>query len=463
MSTGVSALHPYRWFLRIWPLAVIFHLAGNDYYLVNLTTIGIAQLPFLFAAVVMLVRPSLLTAAVLAGSHLLVIYLKMPLVGNHEILLLLANVTVLLGLLIRRDRWLSAAVPPMRWIVLIGYSAIAFSKLNSGFVDRTVSCAAIFGDEFGERVGVSVSGSPVLSDLAITATILFEVAIPVLLMTRRWRHIGVRLGLVFHTVLALEPVGHVFDFTSVLFMLFLLFLGAEESEAFSAALDRTWETLGTRRIGLVLGVIVLGNYVARGVVLFGWRLPTWLFDYPIWLLYAAFILRTVFTGGAERTSPHPALEFRFAPIMGLVVGLTVLNALSPYLEIRSAGAFNMYSNLVAHDGETNHFLLPGTLPLRDAPVLYEAQPVAEDGSPLDFYHENGLLIPEPNLAQWAALSESRDAPVALAFSDGAQTISSQDVAATGNPADSFWERLFYVRAVDLSEPPSCRRTYGPAH
>lgn len=464
MSADAETGHPYRWFLSLWPLAVLFHLAGNDYFLVNLTTVGLAQIPFLAAAVFMLLRPSALAAGALATSHLLVIYLKMPLVGNHEVILLLANIAILLGLITKRDRWLSAAIAPMRWVLLIAYSAIAFSKLNAGFVDRAVSCAAVFGDEFGAWVGVSVSQSAALANLAIVATIVFELSIPVLLMTRRWRRIGVIVGLGFHTVLALEPAGHVFDFTSVLFMLFLLFLTSEESERFSGAVDNLRTNLGTRRMGLMLAVIILGNYFANGIIAFGRVVPNWLFDYPFWLAYAAFVIRHTVAARVEYTVPRPALNFRFAPIMLVAIGLTVLNAASPYLEIRTAGAFNMYSNLAVANGETNHFLLPGTLPLRDVPTLYEAQFDEDNPSPLDFYSRDGLLlIPEPNLAQWANESSAGEVPVALAFADPGAPTSALQVAALVDPADSFLERVFYLRAIEFSDTPQCKRYWGPAH
>jgi len=171
----------------------------------------------------------------------------------------------------------------------------------------------------------------------------------------------------------------------------------------------------------------------------------------------------VFATREVRVVPRPTLEFRLAPLMVIVVGLTVLNALSPYLEVRTAGAFNMYSNLAVHDGETNHLLLPGTLPLRDAPTLYAAQVDPDSPTSLDFYSREGLLIPEANLAQWANEAVAPDVPVALAFADDGLVTTSQQVAQTADPADSFWERVFYRRAIELSDRPACKRFWGPAH
>lgn len=468
-----TARSPYGWFTTLWPLAVIFHLAGNDFALTSLSRVGITQLPFLISAIVMLVRPSRHIALVLAGSHLLVVAAKMPVVGNHEILLLLIHLTVILAVLTTGKDWVQTAVPPLRWVLLIAYSAIAFSKLNDDFVDRAVSCAVIFGDEFGDWVNVSVSNSAVLSTMVIAITLIVELSIPALLMTPRLRRAGIIVGIVFHTLLALEPSGHVFDFTSVLFVLFLLFLDPRSSSRLDTAILSARDRVGTGRALTIIAVIAVGNLFASRVAFQGNSIPRWLFDYPIWLLYAAFLFKAVWsaqrtTTGSPSTSTsnpaRPTLAFRIAPVMAVVVLLTSLNAVAPYFEVRTAGAFNMYSNLAVNDGETNHFLLPGTLPLRDTPNLYSYEPVADDPIGLDPYDEGGFVIPQANLAQWANEFPDLDVQVMLTNNtDGPVVMSLQQVAARSNPADSLVERILYIRAIDIEGPTDCRRYWNAAH
>jgi hypothetical protein len=150
--------------------------------------------------------------------------------------------------------------------------------------------------------------------------------------------------------------------------------------------------------------------------------------------------------------------------MAVVVLLTSLNAVAPYIEVRTAGAFNMYSNLAVNDGETNHFLLPGTLPLRDAPILYEYEPDADNSTPIDFYDEGGFVIPEANLAQWAQRYPTLDVEVRRTNGSESPTVMSlQDVAAQANPADTLVERILYIRAVDVEGSTDCRRYWGAAH
>lgn len=464
-----SASSPYGWFTTLWPLAVIFHLAGNDSALTSLSYVGVTQIPFLISAIVMLMRPSRSVALVLAASHLLVVNAKLPVVGNHEILLLMIHLAVILAVLTKGRDWLATIVPPLRWVLLIAYSAMAFSKLNDDFVDRAVSCAVLFGDEFGEWVNVSVSNSAVLSTMVIVITLIAELSIPVLLMVPRLRRVGILVGMAFHTMLALEPSGHVFDFTSVLFVLFLLFLDPAVSARLDAAITRARERVGAGRALAILAAMALGNLLASKLAFQGKAIPRWLFDYPVWLLYAALLFKAVrsaqrVVGDPSETRGRNRLAFRIAPIMAVVVLLTSLNAVAPYFEVRTAGAFNMYSNLSVHDGETNHFLLPGTVPLRDAPDLYRYDPVAGQPIRLDAYDDGGFVIPEANLAQWANSFPDLGVEVTLTNSTDAPVVTSlQDLAARSNPADSLVERILYIRAIDVEGPTNCQRYWDAAH
>lgn len=452
---------PYAWFLTLWPLAIVFHLAGNDGHLLNLTSVGVLQIPFLIAALVMLFRPTPITAAVVAATHVLVVSAKLPVVGNHEILLLLVHIGVLIAVLTKDKRWLPAIVPALRWVLLIAYSAIAFSKLNDSFVDRAVSCAVVFGDEFGEWVNVSVSNSAALSYMVIAMTLLFELSIPIMLMVRPLRRIGIVVGMVFHTLLALEPSGHVFDFTSVLFLLFLLFLEPDASRQLDTAVQQLRHRLGTLGIGTILAVMAVGNLLmskSGG--------PAWLFDFPIWCAFAFFLFKTVVpTVRSPRAAPQK-LVFRVAPGLALVVLLASLNAVSPYLELRTAGAFNMYSNLAVNDGGTNHFLLPGTLPLRDAPRLFDYSPIAGDPMGLDFYEEaGGFVVPESNIIEFArTFPATADYQVEVVRGEGAsELITLGELATADTPRDGLVDKVLFIRAIDPEGPTECRRFWGPAN
>jgi len=84
-----------------------------------------ARTPYVMTigAAAMIWRPSLRFALVIAVAHILVVATKLPLVGNHEMLLLLIDFAVILAIISRPKDWITALVPPLRWVLLIAYSA----------------------------------------------------------------------------------------------------------------------------------------------------------------------------------------------------------------------------------------------------------------------------------------------------------------------------------------------------
>jgi hypothetical protein len=47
-----------------------------------------------------------------------------------------------------------------------------------------------------------------------------------------------------------------------------------------------------------------------------------------------------------------------------MLAVVFINGLTPYLEMNTDYGWNIYSNLVTVDGESNHLLIRSTLPLR---------------------------------------------------------------------------------------------------
>jgi hypothetical protein len=119
--------------------------------------------------------------------------------------------------------------------------------------------------------------------------------------------------------------------------------------------------------------------------------------------------------------------------------LAAANGVAPYLELRTAAAFNMYSNLRVVDGSSNHFLFnPGLLGL-DGPISEEsvgsatsdaigdtpADPgtgerpsyvgieTVDDGSALDYYRQAELLVPSENLHRYLVVHQEESPTIRL--------------------------------------------------
>ena len=141
------------------------------------------------------------------------------------------------------------------------------------------------------------------------------------------------------------------------------------------------------------------------------------------------------------------------PLLVLVTGL------SPYLELRTAYAFNMYSNLQTADGESNHLLVTRTFPVTD----YQSDLVrisASDDRGLQQYIGT-YDIPFLQLRDY--LSRHRGAAVTYLRGgvEHAVTHASDDPALI-EPVPAWQSKLFAFRSIDQTDPTECQPVFLPA-
>jgi hypothetical protein len=182
----------------------------------------------------------------------------------------------------------------------------------------------------------------------------------------------------------------------------------------------------------------------------------------VWAAYDAFVLTLVF-GFLWRERPAPlehALRSSAPRWLLIVPALVVLNGLSPYLELRTAYAFNMYSNLETADGRSNHLLVTRTLPL----TSFESDPVrivTTNDAGLQLYVDGGFDLPMLQLRDYlsrhptAAITYRRAGVVHVL----ARASDEPDLVA---PVPSWESKLFAFRSLDQSEPARCQPTFLPA-
>jgi hypothetical protein len=481
---GDSGVHVDRWFALAWPMALLFHLGGNSQHLSALvngepSSVALGQLAMVVAAAMVMVGRRRRSVGALGVIHLAVTVDKLPVIGNHELILALVSLVVVVAVLVSRPRagqwaWLDAAVSGLRWLFLVSYGSIAFSKLNTGFLDLGASCATLFGDEMGRWLGLSVSDHTALAALAVYGTVIIELLVPILLLIPRTRFYGVLLGLGFHGFLALDPTSHVFDFTSTLTPLLLLFAPVR----LRGELSRLHRSLGSAVAPRsFLGWMAVT--VATHLLILRLGLAPWLVPYPLWLAL------TVTLGWwlVRHRPPTPgdtAALGRPARLVLVVVALAALNGAAPYLELKTATGFNMYSNLHTSQGRSNHLLIPATVPLRGLDLVTVQAP---DDHDLAYYAEPDLALPRENLeralgvvlepgtetsAQWSAPA-GQDPLDRLALVDIA---TGQRLVANGFLDDRSWphrargwmaHKFALRRTVVTSEPRACLRSWGPAY
>jgi hypothetical protein len=143
-----------------------------------------------------------------------------------------------------------------------------------------------------------------------------------------------------------------------------------------------------------------------------------------------------------------------------VPALVLLNGLSPFLELRTAYAFNMYSNLETADGTSNHYLVPRTLPVTD--YQSDLVTVLQSSDPnLELYATSKFDIPFLQLRDY--LSQHPD--VSLQYRRGGvvhDVARASDDPALVEPVPSWQSKLFAFRSLDQTTPNRCQPVFYPA-
>jgi hypothetical protein len=450
MTTRTLTTRTRTWFPQLWALAVLFHLFGNNSGLRDPgRLVFYVELAMALGATVVWFWPhrARLMGAV-AALQLWDLWLDAPVIGNHTVLLGLVNLSLVIALAVERasgKHWLDLFAPAGRVVLLASYAFIAFSKLNSGFFDPAESCAVVFGDEVVRWVGVSIGWGP-LQNAVIWATVVAELAVPLLL----WRRprLGVPFALALHFLFALDPVGHVYDFSSALFPLFLLFTPAD----FDPWFEERWRPVRPRLAGLGLAMIV------AFLVLAAFDMRASLAGYPLWLFYAIVLLGSAIAYGARWVEKPVAL--RPHPAFGFVLALVLLNGVSPYFELKTTFGFNMYSNLRTEAGQSNHFVITRTLPLRDGQE-HVVEIVDSSDEALRGYREQRLGLTYQSLRAYLA-----DHPeVSLRYRLGGQEYlveRAADVPELVAAPGVLVQKLGAYRAIDLEGENGCLRWWRPA-
>lgn len=331
------------------------------------------------AAFVVLARPtSVARLTAMLGALAVSVGADLPAVGSHRFLELVVAAAVLARVSVTtlRTRRLpssaevAAAVGPfLRLAVVVVYLVAALAKLNTSFLDPATSGAA-------PMVRPVLGADPALVGAAIAATVVVEAALPVLLVVRRTRLVGLVVGTGFHVVLALA--GNV-PFSAVVLALYVAFLPVD-----------TAARLRTRPVGpapwprqaVVLAVLVGGWLVGAATgpsdAAPGLTAPPSALVEPA-LGLGAQVVTVVLAGTgvvllvrSRRRAPEPpvypprTLRIRH-PVLVLAAAVLVVDAAAPYLGVATGTSFEMFSGLRTEPGAWNHLVVPEQVRLFDRP------------------------------------------------------------------------------------------------
>ena len=172
---------PMRWFSRTFGLAVVAHLVGNpagwrgDEFGGSILLVVVSAVLGVLG-LLLLVRPDVRVLAAAAALTVVSLWLELPVTGNHWVLVGLIAVAVLMSLA-TRDPWAWLSVTG-RWLLLGFYSFAAFAKLNTGFLDPTVSCGVFYANQSLSSFGLpTFDGASPMGMVAIAGPVLTELSV----------------------------------------------------------------------------------------------------------------------------------------------------------------------------------------------------------------------------------------------------------------------------------------------
>jgi hypothetical protein len=345
-------------FIFMWAIAALFHQAKPmTWAIANPETL------LSFMAFLALLNPGSMRVGL---SFLLVetwaILLRSPdRVTNHWWFTLFVNLIILSTFFIQsihtrsgkpaKGLW-NGSANGVRLAVLILYFFVVLHKLNYGFFDLNLSCSS----EHYLRLSNTFGFPPPnvwISLIVITLTLVFEAGIPILLIFKKTRIIGLISGVFFHTILAIN--GY-YDFSAMIFATYLFFL-PDVSHSFEFS-RRASAIFSKKKIYLLFSTLI-----SAALVFACWYFRVSLRSMCIGLSavygtvlvgYLIYVRKRQFA--SERISFLPQHDVHY-----FVMVILLLSGMGPYLGLQTDNVFSMFSNLRTEAGQSNHLFIPASL------------------------------------------------------------------------------------------------------
>jgi hypothetical protein len=465
----------FRLFAQLWAIATLFHVLGPSSRLIGALNSpswpGLLHVVLALVAIGLLLRPSrTLPLLIIAALGPLSAWLEAPFLGNHWLLASLVNLNLFLAVAtatqcrgFSRSAMATHFVPLTRWTFVLFYGVAAFAKVNTAFFDPGVSCA----NSFAREIAVSLGGNESMLTLTSTARFLpvavsvVEFLVPLLLVSSGTRGVGIWLGLVFHSIIALNRVHLFVDFSSVLIALLALFLSRNAATTALVIARLPIARLTQYLLGGAYGVVLIGHVTGTGITrpLTEGVIWIWYFVDCLVLLVFALASRGRMRRRGYLTQHWGAFRLAGPWWLAAAPALVVLNGVLPYLELRTAYSFNMYSNLLMVDGQSNHLIARVSVPLwRRHSGLVRIISSSDPG--LALYATRGYDLPWDSFRSYVATHPN----VSVTF----ERFGEREHVIGGSGPERFdrrselMRRLLPLRAVDRNRPPRCQDTFLPA-
>lgn len=511
--TDDPALNPFSVFTLLYTIAIAMEL--GEQWLDPWFTGGFV-LAAAAAIVTGMTRMKFLGLLVASTAYFLVF--RFPDVANHVNLMLCLNIAMILVMahsLIRRrdapDDDYATMLPVLRSGLILVYVIAGFDKLNSDFFEPAASCAAGILRSIVNAMGTRTLGVPLVVPVAVALAFLgyrllrrgrfgragnltFTVVVTglamagtcavllVLLQTRPVAAVGLIAavsvigwelgGGLLLTVPRLQAGILAFSLTM---HAALALIGFVDFGAMAVALLFTFVPTSHLRLLNARRVHVYAGICGAVALLCGWsahvhRIPE--LTLTTGLLFDAAVLIGIWPLLVSVFSPEPrprwegvhVFDRRMPALLYVFPLLLVVIGMTPYLGLRTAGNFSMFSNLRT-EGETSNHLLLGSNPIKmwgyqedvvwilDIDDRYGSIIYHYDGSP------RGYALPVVEFRKWIHTWDAAGYRVPMTYAYNGYRYTTPDIV-----TDPTWRTddlspqmyLMDFRYIQPGEPNYCR-------
>ncbi|EJL34933.1 hypothetical protein PMI02_00306 [Novosphingobium sp. AP12] len=458
---GLTAVAP------CWGVAALFSIVGDPsgltgregiiYLLLAWSVVGASALTILF--------PRKTWAFVgLAACTVLLYAVRLPVASNNKTITTAFDLCILLSACVLsargsldRQRFYESLRTPARLLLAIMYFYGIFHKINTDFLDPTVSCAVGLYKPLAAPFGLE--DNLIGRYMAIWSTFVIEGIAIVALFWRRWFAIGLCSALVFHYIIPISAYSWYMDFSSLVFALYMLSMPRDASaKIYEIVYRHMVEPLRALfgRIGILApagGLLLAATMVVLLLALANPGRPA------LMLLHSIFILTWAVVGGIAMTVMI-YVAMLYLPYTGprqsspkwtwIIPALFFISCVSPYVGLKTESSINMFSNLHTEGGSTNHLMFekpPYLFPYQQdiVQVVASSSPsltrAANEGTMSVMFAIEEFLRRHPD--QW------------VTFTHNGRLVE-HATAATLPSASNWFERKFLIfKHVDPNRPKVC--------
>lgn len=370
-----------RIFTVLWGIATLFHMAHS-----NLFTTKFSYVLLTLAALCAILKPSFNTLLMLITLQLCDFIFHSPNVTNHWQFTAFVNLTLIQvviyqiikqrSLSINETSFFNTFAPIVRWEIIILYFFAVFHKLNSGFFTVETSCATSLLE--AQHIEGLIPLTPGLLKFNAYFVIIVESLIPLFLIFRKTRYVGVLVGMLFHCILSYSSYNPFYDFSSMILASYFLFIDPavatwiiQKKNVLLTNIKNFNTHFSISKFILIQFLFVTGIAV---VYIINKKLPGYrdFYLHFFWTIYSLIYFGVLLATMMSKTIIQKDLQERSSPLFTigstsfiLFPILVFLNGMCPYLGLNTEISFSMFSNLRTEGGITNHYIIPASFQFFD--------------------------------------------------------------------------------------------------